>query len=254
RENAVDETTDEIIRLHQSDFPVLDYHVHLKGELTRELAAEQSRKYGINYALAPNCGIGFPITTNEQVMAYLDSMKGWPFVQAMQGEGREWSSTFSKEVRDKFDFVFTDAMTFTDNKGRRTRLWIPEEVWIENEQQYMDFIVQKICEVMKEPMDVYVNPLFLPDQMNDRYDEFWTEERMNRVLDAMVEHGKALEINNRYRIPHKAFIEKAKTAGIKFTFGTNNIDSDFGKLEYCIRMMKECGITAEDMFKPHIQE
>jgi hypothetical protein len=254
REKAVDETTDEIIRLHQSDFPVLDYHVHLKGELTRELAAEQSRKYAINYALAPNCGIGFPITTNEQVMAYLDSMKGWPFVQAMQGEGREWSSTFSKEVRDKFDFVFTDAMTFTDNKGRRTRLWIPEEVWIENEQQYMDLIVQKICEVMEEPMDVYVNPLFLPDQMNDRYDEFWTEERMNRVIDAMVEHRKALEINNRYRIPHKAFIEKAKAAGIKFTFGTNNTDADFGKLEYCIRMMKECGITAEDMFKPHIKE
>lgn len=254
REKSIDETTDEIIRLHQSNFPVLDYHVHLKGNLTRERAAEQSRKYGINYALAPNCGIGFPITSDEQVIAYLDSMKGQPFLQAMQGEGREWPTTFSKEVRDKFDFVFTDAMTFTDNNGRRTRLWIPEEVWIEDEQQYMDLIVQKICEVMKEPMDVYVNPLFLPDQMNDRYDAFWTEERMNKVIDAMVANDKALEINNRYRIPHKPFIEKAKAAGLKFTFGTNNTDADFGKLEYCIRMMKECGITDEDMFKPNIKE
>lgn len=41
REKSIDETTDEIIRLHQSDFPVLDYHVHLKEKLTRELAAEQ---------------------------------------------------------------------------------------------------------------------------------------------------------------------------------------------------------------------
>jgi hypothetical protein len=254
REKSIDETTDEIIRLHQSDFPVLDYHVHLKEKLTRELAAEQSCKYGINYALAPNCGIGFPITCDEQAIAYLDSMKGQPFLHAMQGEGREWPTTFSKEVRDKFDFVFTDAMTFTDNKGRRTRLWIPEEVWIEDEQQYMDFIVQKICEVMKEPMDVYVNPLFLPDQMSDRYDTFWTEERMNKVIAAMVANDKALEINNRYRIPHKPFIEKAKAAGLKFTFGTNNTDADFGKLEYCIHMMKECGITAEDMFKPNIKE
>ncbi len=254
RDKALDETTDEIIRLHQANFPVLDYHVHLKGELTRELAAEQSRKYGINYAVAPNCGIGFPITNDEQVVAYLDSMKGWPFVHAMQGEGREWFTTFSKEVRDKFDFVFTDAMTFTDNKGRRTRLWIPEEVSIEDEQQYMDLIVQKICEVMKEPMDVYVNPLFLPDQMNDRYDFFWTEERMDKVIESMVVNKKALEINNRYQIPHKVFIEKAKNAGLKFTFGTNNADADFGKLEYCIQMMKECGITAEDMFKPNIKE
>jgi histidinol phosphatase-like PHP family hydrolase len=71
-------------------------------------------------------------------------------------------------------------------------------------------IVDKIVEVMKEPMDVYVNPTFLPDVMSDRYDEFWTEERMNRVIDAMVQNGKALEINNRYKIPHKAFIRKAK--------------------------------------------
>lgn len=254
QEKSIDETTDNIIRLHQENFPVLDYHVHLKGGLTGELAAEQSRKYGINYALAPNCGIGFPITNDQQVIHYLDSMKGQPFIQAMQGEGREWPQTFSKEVCDKFDYVFTDAMTFIDTKGNRTRLWMPDEVFIDNEQKYMDLIVQKIVDVMQEPMDVYVNPTFLPDQMNDRYDEFWTEERMNKAIAAMVATGKALEINNRYRIPHKAFIQKAKDAGLKFTFGTNNMDADFGKLDYCIEMKNACGITAQDMFKPKMKE
>lgn len=250
---ALDETTDQIIRLHQENFPVLDYHVHLKG-ITAAQAAEQSRRYGINYALAPNCGIGFPITNDEEVIHYLQTMQGQPFIQAMQGEGREWPETFSKEVRDQFDFVFTDALTFTDTKGRHTRLWIPEEVYIENEEQYMDLIVQKIVEVMQEPMDVYVNPNFLPDVMNDRYDEFWTEERMDKVIEAMVTTGKVLEINHRYKIPNKAFILKAKEAGLKFTFGTNNADSDFGKLEYCIQMKDECGITAADMYKPEIKE
>ena len=51
---ANDEQNDEIIKLHQSDFPVLDYHVHLKGGLTKEVAAKQSRKTGINYTIAPN--------------------------------------------------------------------------------------------------------------------------------------------------------------------------------------------------------
>jgi histidinol phosphatase-like PHP family hydrolase len=149
--------------------------------------------------------------------------------------------------------VFTDAMTFIDTKGNRTRLWIPEEVFIDDEQKYMDLIVDKIVAVMKEPMDVYVNPTFLPDVMSDRYDEFWTEERMNRVIDAMVQNRKALEINNRYKIPHKTFIRKAKAAGLKFTFGTNNTDANLGKLEYCIEMKNECGITADDMYKPHIK-
>lgn len=248
---AIDETTDHIIKLHQENFPVLDYHVHLKG-LSAEEAANQARKYGINYALAPNCGVGFPITNDEEVLEYIEDMKGQPFIQAMQGEGREWPQTFSAEIREMFDYVFTDALTFTDTKGRRTRLWIPEEVFIEDEQQYMDLIVQKIVDVMQEPMDVYVNPNFLPDVMNDRYDEFWTDERMDKVIDALVETEKALEINHRYEIPNKAFILKAKDAGLKFTFGTNNAEGDFGKMEYCIKMKEECGLTAEDMYKPNM--
>lgn len=250
---AIDETDDHIIRLHQENFPVLDYHVHLKG-INADEAAAQSRRYGINYALAPNCGIGFPITSDEEVLQYLKEMEGQPFIQAMQGEGREWPETFSKEVRDRFDYVFTDALTFTDRKGRRTRLWIPEEVFIEDEEQFMELIVEKIVAVMQEPMDVYVNPNFLPEVMNDRYDAFWTEERMDRVITAMKDTGKALEINHRYRIPNQAFIQKAKDAGLKFTFGTNNADGNFGKMEYCIEMKEACGITVADMYKPNIQE
>lgn len=250
---ANDEQNDEIIKLHQADFPVLDYHVHLKGGLTKEVAAKQSRKTGINYAIAPNCGIGFPITNDAQVLAYLDSMRTQPFILAMQAEGREWLTTFSPEARNEFDYVFTDALTFTDHKGRRTRLWIPEETWIENEQQYMDLIVDKICDVLKEPVNMYVNPCFLPSPMDQRYDEFWTEARMNKFIDALVKSGKALEINELYNIPNKAIIQKAKAAGVKFTFGSNNVTPDVSRLEYSIRMMKECGLTAQDMYKPSIK-
>lgn len=250
---ANDEQNDEIIKLHQADFPVLDYHVHLKGGLTKEVAAKQSRKTGINYAIAPNCGIGFPITNDAQVLAYLDEMRTQPFILAMQAEGREWLTTFSPEARNEFDYVFTDALTFTDHKGRRTRLWIPEETWIENEQQYMDLIVDKICDVLKEPVNMYVNPCFLPSPMDQRYDEFWTEARMNKFIDALVKSGKALEINELYNIPNKAIIQKAKAAGVKFTFGSNNVTPDVSRLEYSIRMMKECGLTAQDMYKPSIK-
>ena len=206
---AINEQEDDIIKLHQEDFPVLDYHIHVKGGLTNENAAALSRRVGINYAAAPNCGIGFPITDDAGVMAFLNEMRSQPFILAMQAEGREWVTTFSPEVRNEFDYVFTDALTFTDTKGRRTRLWIESETWIEDEQAYMDLIVDKICDVLQEPMDMYVNPCFLPPQMEARYDEFWTEARMNRFVEAMAKSGKALEINNRYKIPNKAIIRKA---------------------------------------------
>ncbi|MDD3162073.1 MAG: DUF1080 domain-containing protein [Bacteroidales bacterium] len=252
---AINEQTDEIIRLHQEDFPVLDYHVHLKGRLTKEKAAVQSRKSGVNYAIAPNCGIGFKITNDSEIYAFLDAMRTQPFILAMQGEGREWVTTFSQAARDEFDYVFTDALTFTDTKGNRTRLWIKDEVFIDDEQQYMDLILDKICGVLQEPADIYVNPCFLPEQMNDRYDFFWTEARMNKFVDVLAKSGKVLEINELYKIPSKAIILKAKAAGVKFSFGSNNVDEipSATLLSYSIRMKKECGITARDMYRPRVK-
>lgn len=63
----------------------------------------------------------------------------------------------------------------------------------------------------------------------------------------------ALEINELYNIPNKAIITKAQKAGIKFTFGSNNISPEVGLLKYSIRMKKECGLTQEDMFRPQIK-
>lgn len=250
---AKDEQNDDILRLHQDDFPVLDYHVHLKGGFTKEAAAQQSKEYGINYAIAPNCGIGFPITNDQEVYSFLRTMRNQPFILAMQGEGREWVTTFSQAARNEFDFVFTDALTFNDLKGRRTHLWVNKEVIIDNEQQYMDMIVDRICDVLKEPADVFVNPFFLPEQLNDRYDNFWSEARVDKVIDALVKSNMALEINELYNIPSKAIILKAKKAGVKFTFGSNNISPEVGKLEYSIRMKKECDLTPQDMYKPKVK-
>lgn len=250
---ALDEQADPIIRLHQEDFPVLDYHVHLKGGLTKEVAAQQSRQTGINYAIAPNCGLKFPVTTDQDIYNYVDSMRNQPFIMAMQAEGREWLTMFSPEARNEFNYIFSDALTFFDNKNRRTRLWINDEVWIDDEQQFMDIIVDRSCKVMEEPIDIFVNPTFLPEQMNDRYDEFWTDARIQKFVDALVKNGKALEINELYRIPSKKIILKAKEAGVKLTFGSNNVTPDVSDLDYSLRMKEECGLTASDMYKPKLK-
>jgi hypothetical protein len=170
----------------------------------------------------------------------------------MQGEGREWTTTFSSEARARFDYTFTDALTFTDHKGRRTRLWLPNEVFIDiSHEKYMDMIVDKIVTVLnKEPIDIYVNPTFLPEEMMPDYDNLWTDRRIDRMIQALLSNGIALEINELYRIPSEKIIRTAKAAGVRFTFGTNNTNPNIGKLEYSIEMMKKCGITKYDMFFP----
>lgn len=237
---------------NDKSFPITDLHIHLKGNLTFEDAIAKSKNENINYGIAINCGVGFPVHKDSQIDSVLAIYSKYPqFFIAMQAEGREWVNTFSRESIDKFDYVFTDAMTFTDEKGRRNRIWMPSETWIEDEEQFMDYLVNTLVTILNtEPIDVYVNSTFLPAQMADRYDKFWTPERMDKVIKAAKDNDIAIEINNRYRIPSATFIKRAREAGVKFTVGTNNADENFSGAEYARQMIKECKLTEKDFFLP----
>jgi histidinol phosphatase-like PHP family hydrolase len=73
---------------------------------------------------------------------------------------------------------------------------------------------------------------------------------MDRIIQAAVAKGIAIEINARFRIPSATFIQRAKLFGVKFTFGTNNENANLGRLEYCLDMIQVCGLTPEDIFIP----
>jgi len=247
----VDELYKDVIRMGTEDYPVVDYHVHLKGGLTIDQALANSRRLGIFYGVAVNCGLGFPVHNDDSVREYLKSMEGQACFVGLQAEGREWMKLTSPESVAKFDYCFTDAMTFTDDKGKRMRTWIPEEIGvIDDKQAYMDMLVRRIQGVMLEPIDIYANPTYLPDQLAAEYDALWTPERMKAVIDAAVENDVAIEINNRYKIPSPKFITAAKAAGAKFSFGTNNSGAELGRIEYPIQMVQECGLKWQDIFVP----
>ncbi len=239
-----------VTKLMKAGFPFVDFHVHLKGGLTIDEVVENSQKLGINYGVVPNCGLHFPVTNDSTLYEYIESVAGSPTFKGMQAEGREWITLFSPEAIAKFDYVFTDAMTFTDRKGRRNRIWIAEEVWVDDKQQFMDDLVAKIEAIFsQEPVDIYVNPTVLPVELRDEYNQLWTKERMARVVKVLADNNVALEINARYKTPNAEMIKMAKEAGVKFAFGTNNIDRKLGHLQYCLEMIEECGLTPNDMFE-----
>lgn len=252
----VDEAWDATVtRMMEEGFPLIDFHTHLKGGLTIEQAIENAQRLGINYGIAPNCGLKFPVTNDVSLAAYMDTVAGKPIFRGMQAEGREWITLFSPGAVARFDYVFTDALTFTDARGRRNRLWIPEEVWVEDKEQFMDQLVGKIEAIMsQEPVDIYVNPTLLPDALMPDYDRLWTPERVARVIRVLKENGIALEINARYRVPSAAIIKAAREAGLRFSFGTNNAAADLGQLEYCLQMIDSCGLTPREMFLPPVHE
>jgi hypothetical protein len=249
---ALNAAGDALNLLNQKGFPLIDFHGHLKGGLTVEQVCRHGRIHGYNFGISPNCGLNFPVTNDSSLRAYYYNLKAEPVFKAMQCEGREWITLFSPDAISNFDYIFTDAMTWTDNLGRRMRLWIPAETFVDDEQQFMEMLVGKIEAILnKEPVDIHVNPTYLPAVIAADYDRLWTPKRMDRVIKALKDNDVALEINARFKVPSIAFIKKAKAAGVKFTFGTNNSDNtDLNLLEYCIKAIDEAGISPEDIFLP----
>jgi hypothetical protein len=180
-------------------------------------------------------------------------MMGQPCFVAMQAEGREWTQMFSRGMAARFDYIFTDSMTWTDNHGKRMRLWIPEEVGtIADVGEFMDTLVDRAVGILEhEPVDIYANPTFLPDAIAKDYEQLWTAERRKKVIEAAVRNSVAIEINNRYKLPSPSFIRMAKAGGAKFTFGSNNAGpDDLGRCEYGLRMAEECKLGWQDFFVP----
>jgi hypothetical protein len=250
---AADGTFKRILAQGARGIPMLDLHVHPKGGLSVEQAVSKSLRDGIQYGLAVNGGQAQPVTGDEGARKYADSLKGLPVFIAMQAEGREWTRIFSGSAVRQFDYVFTDSMTWTDNRGKRMRTWIADEVGtISDPQEFMDTLVDRAVGILeREPVDIYVNPTYLPDQLATDYEALWTLARRERVVTAAAKNQVAIEINNRYKLPSASFIKLAKEAGCKFTFGTNNTGAgDLGRCEYALQMVEECKLTGADFFVP----
>jgi len=225
------------------NLPTTDFHVHLAGGLSTEQLMQHARRYGFTYGVAIACGEDTRFESEASLSKFLNGYERPPETYlGMQAEGRGWAKTFSENTRKRFDYVFTDAEAWSDEVGSTV-----------DSESFMDQLVDRIVGIVsQEPIDIYANATYLPTALRADYDLLWTERRMNEVVQALAKHNVAMEINARLKIPSAKFIKKAKAAGVKFTFGTNNTGrEDLGRLDYCLRMAAECRLKRPDFWFPN---
>jgi len=73
---------------------------------------------------------------------------------------------------------------------------------------------------------------------------------MQKVIDAAVRRGVALEINSSYKLPRLPFLKLAKASGASFSFGSNGRYPNMGKLDYGIEMARALDLKRRDVFIP----
>jgi hypothetical protein len=240
------------------DFPLLDLHVHLDNS-TIEKVLELSKELGVKFGIVEHAGTKenvYPVvlSNDEELKRHISTLAGKPVYKGIQAEWSDWMSCFSPQALAQLDFVLTDAWTFPGKDGKRIKLWesrVEEKVDFSDKQAFMDrFVDWHVQIIAEEPIDILANVSWLPAPLAADYDQFWTVSRMQKVIDAAVKYRVALEIGAALKLPKISFLRMAKSAGVKFTFGSNGRYPNMGKLDYSIAMAQELGLRREDMFTP----
>jgi histidinol phosphatase-like PHP family hydrolase len=240
------------------DFPLVDLHVHLDNsriEQVLPLAEERHVRFGIvEHAGTKENKYPVVLSTDEELRAFIRMLEGKGVYKGVQAEWTDWMSCFSIETLAQLDYVLTDAMTFPGKNGKRVKLWeksAESDVDMSNHPAFMDRFIDWHLEIMaSEPFDILANASWLPDALMPEYDALWSGHRIQKVLDAALKYGIAIEISSSYKLPRLAFLKQAKAAGLKFSFGSNGRYPNMGKLEYCVAMAQALGLQSADMFVP----
>ncbi|MGE5609993.1 MAG: twin-arginine translocation signal domain-containing protein [Bacillota bacterium] len=239
-------------------FPLIDLHVHLDNSSIDQVLP-LSKERGVKFGIVEHAGTKenkYPVvlSNDEELKGQIKMLEGKGVYKGVQTEWNDWMKCFSKEALAQLDYILTDTMTFPGKNGQRVKLWedgVEDRVEMANRQAFMDRYVEWHLEIItKQPIDLLANVSWLPAPLANEYDTFWTEKRIQKVIDAAIKYQVALEISSSYELPKLRFLKMAKEAGIKFTFGSNGRYPKMGQLAYSIAMAKELGLKASDMFTP----
>ncbi|MBI1178563.1 DUF1080 domain-containing protein [bacterium] len=219
----------KIIQLSDDNFPLLDLDVQLGHGLTLDGAMANARRFGYTYGFVFSGPL--PASFRKPLNAFVGFKATEP--QAL--------NLLAGLAPGTFDYVIASTGYATGNEGR-----------VSDPQASMEKLVAFIEDLAaRNQVNIYGEATALPDNLMADYDALWTPVRMDRVINALKAGNVAMEINDRLKVPSAAFIKRAKAAGIHFTFGSGNTGAnDLGRLRYCIDMVEECRLNANDLWLP----
>lgn len=237
-----------------------DYHIHLRGGMTAEMALERTKLTGVKSGVLENVGREWPLNTNEKLDAFVKVVED---VNAtlpekdrlkigIQVNDRDWYEKIDPKIYARLDFVLADTMIMGKRPdGSDERLWQLPKDYDVDQDEWFDRYFQHCMTVVSEPIDILANVTYLPEFIADRYDELWTKERMTKLIQAAIDGGVALEIQAESQFPKPQFVKLALEMGAKISFGTNNFDPKLKSLEAWKRNFDRFHFTADQLWRDY---
>jgi histidinol phosphatase-like PHP family hydrolase len=101
------------------------------------------------------------------------------------------------------------------------------------------------------PVDILAHPTLVTLTLRPLpVEELWTEEREERMVNALFDAGIAFEVSSRYK-PHERLVRRAVDRGVRLALGSDGHSAEqVGDLTFSLSMARHCGARDEDLFDP----
>lgn len=248
-----DELWKDVKPTTEADFPIHDLHIHASQAQTyRDIAEKAKERHFAYYGIMFNGTRPTP-ATDETLQKFLDDTAPLGCYRGMQNMKMGWTANLSEDIYKQIDYFFMDPQMIPNGNcyGDTLEVW-EHDCYVPDLDDFMEVNMKHYRAVLEnpEPLDVFGWPLYLPPCIARHYNEVWTRERLESVVDMMVKRKVAVEINDFAQTPHEEFILMCKKAGLKFVFGSDSRDYRCFRLDFCKRIACRCGLTESDFWKP----
>lgn len=241
-----------------------DLHVHTTmsdGGVPLEEVVRIAEERDVQIGIADHVSTRNPdrfVATRAQLDRYLEAVEAQPvFVAAEFCWCDPLAAELPPEIMRRFDYRIGSNHGFALPDGTWASPWWSElpGVWRDQPHQLVEVMVANLCDLVANmPIEIVAHSTFMPSALLDIDDDvhaWWTEELEDRFIDAVVRHRVALEISNRYRLPHDRLLRKAREAGARFSLGSDGHRAQqIARLDWAVETARRVGIGAGDMFVP----
>lgn len=242
----------------------MDLHAHTDmsdGDLPLEQVAQLARQRGVEIGIADHVSgrnVERFISNEQRLRAYLDALEG---ADVFRSAELCWCDDFSEaippDLMARFDYLIGSNHAFPLPDGTMASPWWRElpTAWADRPQEVMEIMVHNLCDMVRAmPIQIVAHSTLIPPAftaLDPDVHTWWTEEREDRFVGAAAESGVAIEISNRYGLPHDRLLRKARDAGARFSLGSDgHHEHQIGRLEWAVATARRVGITEADLFVP----
>lgn len=230
-------------------FAFIDMHIDADESFSIDSAMNQFYLTGVNPGLVADISRYEEGKAEEALSDHIKNYSKYPVFLGIYRKNLSSLENISSSTLDQFDYVIGDLTTFKNRKGEETD--ILNEKNIGSKEAFMDDYVKAITEALdKGGLNIWSSATILPASLATEYDQLWTPERMDKVIDALKRNNVAIEVNNKTQLPGISFLKLAKEKGCLFTIGSLYTNEGMQEPTYFYEVIDQCKLDYKDIYIP----